>query len=400
MPLPPNATRTCRVLAIDGGGIRGMIPATILASLEQSLGGGPLARHFHVIAGTSTGGILAAGLANEMPTAKLVDFYTKDGPGIFSSSFYASVEGPKYPAAPLEAALKEAFGDAQLSHLHHDLICPAYDIEARQGLLFKSWKARGVEEPTPAASDFRLRDVARATSAAPTFFAPTQIPSADGKKYALIDGGMFANNPALAGFVAARRLMPLAVRFLVVSIGTGENLTPLKYDDARNWGIVGWGTHLIDIIFDAMGSTVEYELNQLDFVSQLRLQSSLKGANDALDDASPANIKNLAACGARTLTERASDVAALLAELATPLPDRVRLGYPLAVGSVRPPKIADFQTTAIKVEAATEAAKTGPITPWKAGGAAAGAVAGGLVAGPPGALVGAVVGYLGGSLRG
>lgn len=386
---------TCRILAIDGGGIRGVIPATILAQLETALGG-PLARHFHMLAGTSTGGILAAGLALELPAAKLVDFYMKDGPGIFSSAFYATLEGPKYPPDILEASLKMAFGDAQLSDLTHDLICPAYDLEARQGMLFKSWQALGFENPTPASSDFLLRQVARATSAAPTYFSPARAASAGGKTYTLIDGGMFGNNPAAIALVAAKRLMPLAKRYLVVSIGTGENLQPIKYQDAVGWGIVGWGAKVIDIIFDAMGSTVEYELNQMAEVSQLRLQSSLKGANDALDDASPLNLKNLTACAARTLAERAADLGPLVEELKTPLPNKFALGYPTALGITRPAKIQDFALPTIKAQAMTAVGVLSPTvaTPWKVGGAVAGALAG-VPLGPIGMAAGAVLGYVG-----
>ena len=314
-----DTSHTCRILSIDGGGIRGIVPATLLSRLEEKLGG-PIAQHFHLLAGTSTGGILAAGLALETPASKLVDFYTKKGPGIFSSSFYSAATGPKFLPDMLETALREEFGDTRLSDLQHDLICPTYDLQARQGVLFKSWKARGVEEPAPSSSDFLLRAITRATSAAPTYFPPAQITAADGKTYALIDGGMFGNNPALIALVAARRLMPLAKRFLVVSLGTGENLQPIQFQDAASWGIVGWGTRIIDIVFDAMGSTVEYELNQMTEVSQLRLQSSLQGANDALDDASTQNMKNLAACADRTLENRAGDMAGLLAELKIPGP--------------------------------------------------------------------------------
>lgn len=393
-----DSASTCRILAIDGGGIRGLIPATILAQLEAAVGG-PLARSFHVVSGTSTGGILAAGLALEMPASKLVDFYMKDGPGIFNASFYSGIDGPKYTPDMLEAALKTAFGDAQLSDLTHDLICPAYDLEARQGMLFKSWKAMGFEEPNPAASDFLLRSVARATSAAPTYFSPAQAAAADGKKYTLIDGGMFGNNPAAIALVAARRLMPLAKRFLVVSIGTGENLTPITYADSAGWGLVGWGTKIIDIIFDAMGSTVEYELNQIDGVSQLRLQSSLKGANDALDDASVTNLKNLQACAQRTLSERAADLGPLIEELKTALPDKFALGYPTALGTVRPAKIQDFALPEIKAQAMTATGVLSPTvaTPWKLGGAAAGALALAPL-GPFGMVAGGVLGYLGAGL--
>ena len=399
MTLHAAAGQTCRVLAIDGGGIRGMIPATILAEIERRIGM-PIAKAFHLVSGTSTGGILASGLAYEVSTSKLLDFYNKDGSAIFNASFYSGIENPKYMPDSLEAALKEVFEDAQLSDLPHDLICTTYDLQARQGMLFKSWQARGIEQPNPASSDFLVRQVCRATSAAPTYFPPAQIGAADGKIYGCIDGGMYANNPALVAFVAARRLMPLAKRFLVLSIGTGEALNPIKYDDAKSWGLIGWGPQLIDVIFDAMGSIVEYELNQLDFVSQVRLQSSLQGANAALDDASASNMQNLANCAKRTMTERATDLDAIIEELKVPLPDRTILGYPVALGTVRPPKIQDFHTAQIKVAAATAAASTGPVTPWRVGGAAAGAIAGAAVAGPVGAAIGGVVGYLGGSLKG
>jgi uncharacterized protein len=426
-----EAPKTCRVLSIDGGGIKGVIPATILAAIEKAVGG-PLASKFHLVAGTSTGGILASGLAAEIPTPKLLDFYFKDGADIFASSIWTTgaIEGPKYAKAPIEAALKTAFGETKLSELKHDLVCPSYDIQARTDLLFKSWKARGIEEPNPKASDFLLREVARATSAAPTYFPPATATNLDGKAYACIDGGMYANNPALLGFVAARRLMPLATRYLVVSIGTGEVLTPIDPAAAANWGIVGWGPMLLDIIFFSMGDTVDYELDQLSpLVSHLRLQSSLTGANEALDDASDANMKALAACGARTLAQRKAEIDALVAELKTPLPSRVALGYPKVGGVARPPVVGQFNMTKIKASAAVgsvaasiasvvkptaaaatattgvtpstaAAATSSPATPtfrWRIGGAIAGALTGAALGGPVGAAVGTMVGYLGGS---
>ncbi len=397
-----DEARTCRVLAIDGGGIRGVIPATILAYLEQAVGG-PLASKFHLIAGTSTGGILASGLAHEIPTAKLTDFYFKDGPGIFNAAFLGSVDGPKYAPAALEASLRTAFGDTRLSQLRHDLACPAYDINARTDFIFKSWKARGIEEPSPLASDFLVREVARATSAAPTYFPPAVVTAGDGKKYPLIDGGMYGNNPALIGFVAARRLMPLATRFLVVSIGTGSSSAPIAYSDATQWGVIGWGPTLLDIIFDSMGGTVEYELDQLEFVSQLRLQSSLQGASDAMDDTSLANMNALAACATRTLTARSTDIGALIAELKMPLADRTKLGYPSASDPPRPSTIHGYPSKLKPIVMPSQLAAIVPAsasadTAWKLGGAAAGALAGFAVAGPVGAVIGGVAGAVGGTI--
>ncbi len=406
--LSPDADHTCRILSIDGGGIKGVIPGTILAALEKALGA-PLANKFHMIAGTSTGGILASGLAHELPTSKLLDFYFKDDVSIFTSSILGSLEGPKYPAAPLEAALKDAFGDTKLSDLAHDLLCTSYDINARADMLFESWQARGISTLTPTAADFLLRDVARSTSAAPTYFPPAIATSVAGKQYPLVDGGMFANNPALLAFVAARRLMPLAKRYLIVSLGTGEVVNPIKYTDAQSWGLVGWASPLIDILFTAMNDTVDYELDQLaPMVSHLRLQSSLTGASEAMDDADPANITALVACANRTLTNRKDDINALIEELKKPLPDRMAFGYPKPGAAPRPKTIVKFNLKAIESTVAKElaatkgaagAAKTAISTPknaaWLGGGTLAGALTGAAVGGPIGAVAGAVIGFFG-----
>jgi len=415
--LSPDATRTCRILSIDGGGIRGVIPGTIIAALEKAVGA-PLASKFHLIAGTSTGGILASGLARELPAPKLLDFYTTDGAGIFTPAFLGDLDGPKYAAAPLEAALKTALGDTKLSDLKHDLLVPAYDLQARANMLLRSWCARGVESTDLHGDDFLLRDVARATSAAPTYFPPASVPSLSGKSYGLVDGGMFANNPALLALVAARRLMPLATRFLVVSLGTGAVESPIAYADAVNWGLIGWASPLIDILFSAMNDTVDFELDQLaPLVAHVRLQSSLTGASEAMDDASASNVTNLVACANATIAARSADIAAIVAELKTPLPDRALFGYPLPGSPPRPKTIAAFNLPALKALAATDALKGGhPVKAveaatststaglaWRIGGATAGAVGGaavGAFGGPIGAAVGTAVGAVAGFFGG
>lgn len=398
MDLLPTAPHTCRILAIDGGGIRGLVPATVLASMEKQLGA-PLARFFHMVSGTSTGGILAAGLAAEVPATTLVDFYKKRGAAIFSTGFLSNLDGPKYDPAPLEQTLASVFRDQTLSGLKHDLLCPAYDIQARADFLFKSWEARGIQQGDPASMDFPVREVVRATSAAPTYFPPAIAKAEDGTSYPLIDGGMYANNPAMLALVAAKRLMPLAKRYLVVTLGTGQRKSPIPYADASTWGVIGWGTNLLDILFDAMGTTVSYELDQLVDVSQLRLQSDLAGANDALDDATAGNLVALATCGNKVLSDNSAAVAALLAELAqTPLPPAELLGYPAASAPVRPPVLKSLPTLPLRLKAAGDSLRDDVVKPsrWNAGGAVAGALAGLPFGGPLGALIGAAAGYVAG----
>ncbi len=349
--LSPDATSTCRILSIDGGGIRGVIPGQILQTLETKLGK-PLADCFHLITGTSTGGILAAGLARGMTSSDLLDFYFKDGSEIFNPAFFGSLGGPKYSPAPLEAILQKTFGDTKLSDLPRDLLIPAYDIQSRGDVLFESWRARGIQEPDPRASNFLLREVLRATSAAPTYFPPALATAGNGRVYPCIDGGMYANSPALLGLVAARRLMPLAKRFLVVSLGTGEIVKPLPYADAKDWGLVGWGPELIDVIFTAMGATVTYELDQLaPLVDQIRVQSSLAGASEDMDNATPTNLLALRMCADRALADQADDVTRLLTELQSPLPDKLLFGYPSQADPPRPDKISDLDVQKIAQDA-------------------------------------------------
>ncbi len=297
-------------------------------------------------------------------------------------------------------ALKAAFGDTRMSGLAHDLLSPAYDIEKRRDLIFRSWRARGIDSAVPAQDDFLVREVARCTAAAPTFFPPAMATAADGSKYPLIDGGMLANDPAMLAFVSARRLMPLADRYLVVSIGTGQQgLAPIPYVDASGYGLVGWAPKVVDILFDAVGGATAYELDQMDVVDHVRWQASLEGASDAMDDASSGNITALGACATRLLKAQAAQVATVITELKTALPDRVGLGYPKATDPVRPPTVRQFPKIMPVVQARAIVARVQDSSRWTIGGAVAGALLGAtvIVGGPLGLALGGLAGALGGA---
>ena len=387
-------TRVARILSIDGGGIRGLIPAQILKSL------GLRGEQFHMISGTSTGGIIACGMASGLTADTLVDFYTKRGPAIFSNSLgaLAGAFGDMYAAAPLEAALKEAFGTKTLSQVDRaDLLITTYEIEKRVPWLFKSWRARGIDETNPKGADFRLVDVARATSAAPTYFTPTKIRARDGSTIACIDGGVYANNPAMCAYVAARRLYPEAEEFVICSIGTGQMVKPFKYDDAVNWGLAGWVRPLLDIMFDGVASTTDYELDQLPGISHIRLQASLEHASEALDDAEPGHLADLIRTGQETIAKNLPSVQALRAKLAEPMATREALGYPkpgaaTRSGSMRPALVSRRPVALVaKAQPAISAPASPPTTPAAVFPLGLGAI-GGLVAGPVGLLGGVAAG--------
>lgn len=274
-----------RVLAIDGGGIRGLIPALVLAELERCAGK-PIAQLFDLIAGTSTGGILACALGKPGPPSArdLAALYREEGPKIFRRSLgqrLASAEGlleEKHDDDALNAALRRWLGATHLAGCETRLLVTAYDLEAREPYFFKSWRPE---------RDAPLTQVARATAAAPTYFEPVRLGDRS-----LADGGVFANNPAMCAFAEAQRLAPGP--HLVVSLGTGQQTRPIRHEDAAGWGLVQWVRPVIDVVFDGVADTVDYQLRHLcETGDYVRLQTVLDRASDALDDASPRNLDAL-----------------------------------------------------------------------------------------------------------
>ena len=163
------------ILSIDGGGIRGIIPASILAVIEKRLAR-PIHEVFDLIAGTSTGGIIAVAIGagansgNPYRPEDLVNLYIENGRTIFHKTLITGVRNwlrPKYSARPLENVLMEFFGEAELKSAKVPLLIGSYDIENQIPFFFKSQRI-----PTNPNYNWKLRDVARATSAAPTFFPP------------------------------------------------------------------------------------------------------------------------------------------------------------------------------------------------------------------------------------
>ena len=336
--------KTARILSIDGGGIRGIIPATVIHRIEERTGK-KVGELFHMVAGTSTGGILACALSapdksgSSRTAREVADLYKKRGMEIFSSSFlhdFGSLGGmveEKYEAKNLEGILQEYFADTFLSAVEGDLLVTSYNIETRTPFFFKSWKARGErlrKGETAEGSDFLIRDVARATSAAPTYFEPAYVKNALGTYFPLIDGGVFASNPAMCALSSARVLYPHSSRYLVVSLGTGEARKEISYEEARDWGLVGWVRPLLYIILDGQSDVVDYQLRQqlntedyFRFETELRAESGDGIApNDDMDDASPENIEKLEQVAEELIEMKKDLLDNLISKLEEPLVER------------------------------------------------------------------------------
>ena len=286
--------RLYRILAIDGGGIRGIIPATVLMEIERQTGK-PIADLFDLVAGTSTGGILAAGLAKPGPdgrpvytAADLRELYLRETAAIFPQSLWGRTLRPiaeKYPSRGIEGVLREFFGESRLKHALCDLLLTSYEIRLRQPWFFRSARAR--QDPS---YDFPLWEVTRATSAAPTYFPPAQLGRG---LWTLIDGGTYANNPALCAYSEAREAEPDA-DILLVSLGTGRHAQSIRYRP----GLLGWAKPILDVVFDGVSRTTEYQMPQLlppvkGSQRYYRFQSDLADGEDEMDNVSPGNLQRL-----------------------------------------------------------------------------------------------------------
>lgn len=253
--------RPHRLLAIDGGGLAGLIPAEALILIEQQLdllsnGPQPLCKHFDLIAGTSTGAILAAGLALGLRATELRDFYLKFGREIFTKSWFPVRFWHSYPSGPLERHLKEVLGEGTAlggSALQTQILIVTKNVTLGNDWFFGNNPANKYFKNN---AGLPLWQVVRASTAAPTYFPPHTIavPDGSGKKqmYEFVDGGISSyNNPALQVFLEATIPeygygWPTGVdQLLLLSLGTGFNSITIQSGRAAEYNLIDWGKYVV-----------------------------------------------------------------------------------------------------------------------------------------------------------
>ncbi|HCQ15803.1 MAG TPA: patatin, partial [Cryomorphaceae bacterium] len=287
--------RKIRILSIDGGGIRGIIPGMILVSLEKKLQektGNPNARipdFFDFVAGTSTGGILgcalfypesAGGTKARYQAMDAVNLYLKNGSMIFKRTFWHNVKSLwgilsyKFPTTNLEKALEQYLGEERLSSLLKPSAISSYYIADAQPFFFKQHLAKKDMD-----YDYLIKDVARGTSAAPTYFESADVKSLANNTYTLIDGGVYVNNPALCAYAETRTMTfeqlcpevgdelkakrPTADDMVIFSLGTASSAQKYSYKEIKNWGIVSWIKPLIGVMMSGVSQNVDYQLREI-----------------------------------------------------------------------------------------------------------------------------------------
>nr|GMC47184.1 Patatin-like protein 2 [Ipomoea batatas] len=359
MALNGNSEDFIAILSIDGGGIRGIIPATILAFLEAQLQvmtskelDGEKARicdYFDLIAGTSTGGLVTAMLTapNEekcplFAAKDILPFYIEHGPKIFAEGCMtrrggglfgkfrrglASFIGPKYDGKYLHQVLQEKLGNTRLHQTLTPIVIPTFDITHFQPHVFTNYKEEDSSE-----LDVKLSDICIGSAAAPTYFPAHYFENIDDKgkrsEFNLIDGGVCANNPTLVAISTVTQRMESKDedmgagtnrRFRVLSLGTGSSNYCQKYTAkmAADWGIAGWLAHgdgnpLLDVFSEASSDMVDYHIatsfHSLDAGDNyLRIQEDeLEGELASVDVTTEENLKRLQEVGEKLLKKTVS----------------------------------------------------------------------------------------------
>jgi len=265
---------TYRIVSMDGGGIRGIISTILLQRLsaEPSLSG--WLEKVDLLAGTSTGGLLALGIAKPLDLGVIRDLYETKGKEIFDASWLRDLRdldglaGAKYDIANLEGELQGMFGDTTLAQLSKKVLVTAFDLDNHSpDDSRRTWKPKLFHNfpGTDSDGDQLAYKVGLYTAAAPTYF-----PSVDG----YIDGGVFATNPAMCAFaqtqdprIGARTPVGDVVLF---SLGTGISLAYIA-GNSLDWGYAQWAKPLVSLMLDGVAGVADYQCKQLLGSSYCRL---------------------------------------------------------------------------------------------------------------------------------
>jgi patatin-like phospholipase/acyl hydrolase len=260
------------ILSLDGGGIRGLLSCKLLERLERLYPG--YLEKVNLFAGTSTGGILALGLAAGLSPAEIGDLYQKDGTKIFSKNIWDKVGDidrfyyADYKNNALEEALKNKFGGLRLGDLKKKVLISSFRLDSgsvtKMGV--RSWKPKFFQnfDDDPSDCDQTVVDVALRTSAAPTYFPVYQ---------GFADGGLVANNPSMCAVAQAldkNTGKQKLNKITLLSIGTGV-LPKFVKGFNENWGYLQWAPHLITIMIDGVSGVADYQCRQLLGPRYLRL---------------------------------------------------------------------------------------------------------------------------------
>ena len=317
-----------RILSIDGGGIKGIVPAVVLSHLEKCLkrlSNNPNARivdYFDLFSGTSTGAIIIAGLLTpdnhnrpKYSISEIIDLYINNSEVIFNASLLQEIKSVsglvnvKYDPQGIESVFDEYFGNTQLKDLLKPTLIPVYELSRGKNYFFRQQKAQVSER-----HNYYLKDLLRSATAAITYFPPSQISTVNNKsKRCFIDGGVFANNPAISAYAEFRYHNPElhAKDSMMLSLGTGSQVTHLDCNITANWGATDWHHEGGFMISNAISSVSHYQLNAVydNKPNYLRLDALFDDTHlSSMDNTKKDYLEYLVSLGESIANERRTDI--------------------------------------------------------------------------------------------
>ncbi len=357
------------ILTIDGGGMRGIVPAYILEKMNEELKSKtkrPLYSYFDLVAGTSTGALIALGLTSSAETTSFVrddgdsysvektytkgrffrkeyretlgtierkaspesfmELYEKNGVRIFRKKeakglkkIMSSINrlfNDKYEAEPYEDFLYELYGDTLLSDAAVPTMAVSFNLSNGKEYIFRSWEDRG----------WLVREAARASSAAPTYFSPARfIDRTNDEVLTLADGGIIANNPILAAYIEARKLYPEAEEFRFLSLSTASSVFRMNPDEVSS--TFDWMGPLLSA-YGAGNMNISLEgVESIKGVKVVRVWKDVVKTHLSLDDTSEETIAQLKSAAEEIWEEKKEDITAFLDEMTASdhIPERLKL---------------------------------------------------------------------------
>jgi patatin-like phospholipase/acyl hydrolase len=254
-----------RILAIDGGGVRGVLTTVLMQRLQAARGLEGFLDSVDLLAGTSTGGLLALGIGHGLSLDEIRDLYVVDGPKIFDDSWLddlldlGKLRGADYKIAPMRRVFKRVLGEeTTLGKLGKRVLITAFDLddENEDG---RTWKPKLFHNFPGAGNDRHelAYKVGMYTAAAPTYF-----PTVDG----YVDGGVYANNPSMCALAQTQdtryRPTPALDEVVLLSLGTGTSLFSIR-GKALDWGYAQWIKPLINLMLDGVSGIADYQCSQM-----------------------------------------------------------------------------------------------------------------------------------------
>lgn len=263
------SSNTFKILSIDGGGIKGLYSAVILADFEEKYGS--IYKHFDLICGTSTGGIIALGLASGVPAKDIVDLYKYKGKQIFPSAniisksfntFKQALVKSKYSEKALKEELREVFGEKKVKDCLTNVLIPTSNITKGTPCVIKSDHSKELGRD----GNHLLVDVALATSAAPTYFPVQTIETMPDPTDQFSDGGLYANNPSLYGIQEANKWFikegdQKYENYRLLSISTlHQNFAFKRKLKVKSRSLLLWNKKLLQLMMDLQSIATHYHI--------------------------------------------------------------------------------------------------------------------------------------------